>query len=142
MIKSPPISDWSSFISRITELFVSSSKKVILNDRHFSLTQFRAKYCKELKVTIEKFDHFCPWTGNGVGIRNYHLFFFFLVFTNIHAFFVGFTSLKASAKKTEYRTLLIVLTVYCIGIICLVGFLLIYHISIINKIINTVLANE
>tara|TARA_A100001015_G_C14832284_1_gene649046 strand:- start:26 stop:964 length:939 start_codon:yes stop_codon:yes gene_type:complete len=112
-------------------------KKVILNDRHFSLTQFRAKYCKELKVTIEKFDHFCPWTGNGVGIRNYHLFFFFLVFTNIHAFFVGFTSLKASAKKTEYRTLLIVLTVYCIGIICLVGFLLIYHISIINNNITT-----
>ena len=56
-------------------------KKVFLNNRNFPLLQFRAKYCKELKVTIERFDHFCPWTGNGVGIRNYHLFFYFLVFT-------------------------------------------------------------
>ena len=58
-------------------------KKVLLNNRKFPLLQFRAKYCKELKVTIERFDHFCPWTGNGVGIRNYHLFFYFLVFTNV-----------------------------------------------------------
>ena len=46
-------------------------------------------------MTIERFDHFCPWTGNGVGIRNYHLFFYFLVFTNVHAIFVGVTSLQA-----------------------------------------------
>ena len=112
-------------------------KKVVLNNQHFSLMQFRAKYCKELQCCIERFDHFCPWTGNGVGIRNYHLYFFFLVFTNIHAFFVGFSSLKAGNKNVEHRTLLITLTLYCIGIICLVGFLLIYHISLISKNVTT-----
>lgn len=112
-------------------------KKVVLNNRHFSLPQFRAKYCKELQCCIEKFDHFCPWTGNAVGIRNYHLYFFFLVFTNLHAFFVGFTSLKASSRQVELRAVLIALTLYCIGIICLVGFLLMYHIFLISENITT-----
>ena len=112
-------------------------KKVLLNNRKFPLLQFRAKYCKELKVTIERFDHFCPWTGNGVGIRNYHLFFYFLVFTNVHAIFVGVTSLQASASNTTFRTFLVILTVYCIAIVCLVGFLLVYHIFLINQNITT-----
>ena len=30
----------------------------------------RAKYCKELRKNVPRFDHFCPWTGNTIGRDN------------------------------------------------------------------------
>eukprot|EP00892_Ulva_mutabilis_P006164 jgi/Ulvmu1/391/UM001_0398.1 len=41
----------------------------------------RAHHCRVLNVVVMKFDHFCPWTGNTIGLRNYRAFVSFLAFT-------------------------------------------------------------
>ena len=41
------------------------------------LVDFRAKFCRETGNVVEVFDHFCPWTGNAVGRRNYLLLLLF-----------------------------------------------------------------
>lgn len=40
----------------------------------------RAHHCRVLNVVVMKFDHFCPWTGNTIGLRNYRAFVSFLSF--------------------------------------------------------------
>lgn len=34
----------------------------------------RAHHCHDTNVVIERFDHFCPWMGNTIGLRNYRPF--------------------------------------------------------------------
>jgi hypothetical protein len=112
-------------------------KKISLDGKLYDLSAFRAKFCKELGVTIERFDHFCPWTGNGVGVRNYFYFFMFLVFTIAHASFVGVTSFLNASSNVKSRHVLVAIGLYCIGIVSLVGSLLVYHIYIIGQNITT-----
>lgn len=38
----------------------------------------RAHHCRVLNVVIARFDHFCPWTGTAIGLRNYRPFVLFL----------------------------------------------------------------
>lgn len=38
----------------------------------------RAHHCRALNVVVMRFDHFCPWTGNTIGERNYRAFVSFL----------------------------------------------------------------
>lgn len=40
----------------------------------------RAHHCRVLNVVVMRFDHFCPWTGNTIGERNYRAFVSFLAF--------------------------------------------------------------
>ena len=112
-------------------------KQISIDGKLYELAAFRAKYCKELSVTIERFDHFCPWTGNGVGVRNYFYFFSFLVLTNVHAAFVAITSFISAGYILKFRHILVAIVLYCIAIISLVGSLLIYHMYIIGKNITT-----
>lgn len=39
----------------------------------------RAHHCRVLNVVIARFDHFCPWTGTAIGLRNYRPFVLFLL---------------------------------------------------------------
>jgi hypothetical protein len=39
---------------------------------------YRAKVCREIASTVERFDHFCPWVEDAVGWRN-HRHFLWLV---------------------------------------------------------------
>lgn len=45
----------------------------------------RAHHCRVLHVVIARFDHFCPWTGTAIGLRNYRPFVLFLVCCTLSA---------------------------------------------------------
>ena len=39
----------------------------------------RASHCRETDRCIERWDHFCPWVGTAVGLRNYRWFVLFVL---------------------------------------------------------------
>ncbi|CAB4256014.1 similar to Saccharomyces cerevisiae YDR264C AKR1 Palmitoyl transferase involved in protein palmitoylation [Maudiozyma barnettii] len=39
----------------------------------------RSKYSKFSKGLVSRFDHFCPWVYNDIGLRNHKLFMFFVI---------------------------------------------------------------
>eukprot|EP00946_MAST-07B_sp_MAST-7B-sp1_P002528 g2528.t1 len=106
------------------------------------LVDFRAKYCRETGNVVEVFDHFCPWTGNAVGRRNYRYYFSFLVFTTALALLVGGTSLSTAMADTKPSTtsspppsvyVLWLLVLFTVVILLLVGGLLAYHIPLVSS---------
>jgi hypothetical protein len=121
----------------------SRPKKLVVlpgEDKRSELLEFRAKYCRDTGNTIEKFDHFCPWTGNGVGVRNYRYYFCFLVFTTALALGVMATSAVAALNADSDSSIVMIawlLVVYCALILCLVGGLLAYHIPLVSKNMTT-----
>jgi hypothetical protein len=122
-------------------------KYVVLpgDEKRSDLLDFRAKYCRNTSNTVEKFDHFCPWTGNAVGVRNYRYYFCFLVFTNVLATVVLLTSCIAavslgsggSSNSKQNLTLLWLLVVFCAIILMLVGSLLLYHVPLVSRNMTT-----
>ena len=132
-------------------------KKLVLlpgEGKGSDLVEFRAKYCRDTGNTIENFDHFCPWTGNAVGVRNYRYYFCFLVFTTALALTVGGTSAvaviilfndvttppappKPPEPVQQSIILLWVLILFCSLILCLVGSLLSYHVPLVSRNMTT-----
>uniref|UniRef100_A0A6B2L194 Palmitoyltransferase n=1 Tax=Arcella intermedia TaxID=1963864 RepID=A0A6B2L194_9EUKA len=41
----------------------------------------RSKHCRQLNMCVAKFDHFCPWINNSVGLENHHSFMVSLILT-------------------------------------------------------------
>ena len=56
---------------------------LLLDGRETALEVKRAKICRQTNTAIENFDHYCPWTGNAVGKRNYPYFFGFVTSTTV-----------------------------------------------------------
>jgi palmitoyltransferase ZDHHC9/14/18 len=109
------------------------------------LVDFRAKFCRETGNVVEVFDHFCPWTGNAVGRRNYRYYFCFLVFTTALALVVGITSATSATSASSATSakngvalgsnvyVLWLLVLFTVIILLLVGGLLSYHIPLVSS---------
>ena len=66
------------------ELLVSVGDRVMpLAEANRAPHLKRAKYCKQIECVVERFDHFCPWVGNAIGLRNYRYFLFFVTATTL-----------------------------------------------------------
>jgi len=59
----------------------------------------RAHHCSVTNDCIERFDHYCPWVGTTIGLRNYRTFFAFILSTAGLLIYVIVTS----ALLLDYR---------------------------------------
>lgn len=70
---------------------------------HFSIENYmkkpiRSAYSRITKKLIAKYDHYCPWVYNEIGVRNHKLFMFFLYLLNIIIIVFVHTSMIYFAK--------------------------------------------
>lgn len=57
--------------------------KIRYDDTYHIYRPPRAHHCRVLNVVIARFDHYCPWTGTAIGLRNYRPFVLFLLFCTL-----------------------------------------------------------
>lgn len=114
--------------------------RIVLNGRQIALAEMRAKFCRDSANCVERFDHFCPWVGNVVGVRNYYYFVMFTMWTSIHSISVGSSALLMGIFSAgDMRTLGIdrlmgiIVGIYCIIITCCVGGLFCFHSSLVSQ---------
>ena len=68
----------------------------------------RAHHCSVTNDCIERFDHFCPWVGTPIGLRNYRTFFTFILLTVSHIFIC--VVCKGSCCSLAWRRMLLIQT--------------------------------
>jgi len=110
---------------------------VSLNGQTYPMPLFRAKICRETEACVERFDHFCPWVGNVVGIRNHRYFVLFTLFSSAVALEVFVSSIIMGASedishlKPHERAIALALASYTAVIMLAVGGLMCYHMDLI-----------
>lgn len=78
----PGYIDKEEDLSVIRETITELINNLQFNDVHFCThtsirKPIRARYSEDKKRNIARFDHYCPWVFNDIGVRNHKLFFAF-----------------------------------------------------------------
>ncbi|CCE86042.1 Piso0_005687 [Millerozyma farinosa CBS 7064] len=82
------------------------------DSEHFCVYSFirkplRSRYSNDRKALIAKFDHYCPWTYNEVGVRNHKVFMIFIYTLNLAVLLFLQLSLELfenGRKKSGYES--------------------------------------
>eukprot|EP00301_Raphidiophrys_heterophryoidea_P020421 c5116_g1_i1.p1 GENE.c5116_g1_i1~~c5116_g1_i1.p1 ORF type:complete len:282 (+),score=40.63 c5116_g1_i1:207-1052(+) len=117
---------------------------VVRHGRKHEFAEFRAKFCRETNNCIEKFDHFCPWVGNAIGVRNYSFFFAFvstMIIMDLFSNAIGWAAIvvnmhgsswKAFVHSLEHRIGALIVVIYTIFIAFSLSPLFFYHVYLIS----------
>jgi len=108
----------------------------------------RSKHCKELDRCVYRYDHYCPFVGNAVGLKNHYFFLLFLAWQvgslTIY-FYLTFRSLSLTDEdlspiKKHVIVQLLISTVAglgCVGMLVFGGSLLAHHLYLVATNITT-----
>eukprot|EP00471_Norrisiella_sphaerica_P003709 CAMPEP_0184489990 /NCGR_PEP_ID=MMETSP0113_2-20130426/16858_1 /TAXON_ID=91329 /ORGANISM="Norrisiella sphaerica, Strain BC52" /LENGTH=359 /DNA_ID=CAMNT_0026873703 /DNA_START=407 /DNA_END=1486 /DNA_ORIENTATION=- len=113
---------------------------VNLNGKSYRLPELRAKYCRQTRNVIERFDHFCPWIGNAVGLRNYHYFFMLILVSSFLASMITVSSVIALILLERSPGLCAVIaTIAVLAMLVLLALsnLLVYNLRIVSLNLTT-----
>ena len=103
----PGILETVSYTSATAEDPEEHVKIILFRSTLVDLPVLRAKFSRYTNNCIENFDHYCPWVGNAVGIRNYRYFYAFILSSLVLGSTVtGFSAvlLYREAEKTSAWT--------------------------------------
>lgn len=124
---------------------------LLVNGEEVALITKRAKVCRQTNTVIERFDHYCPWTGNAIGRRNYPFFFSFACSVTLLSLITFISSLVCVVGQSDtyggfsaylsanssIATFQAIVCVYSIILFLTLIGLTTYHINLVCKNITT-----
>jgi len=108
----------------------------------------RSKHCKELDRCVYRYDHYCPFVGNAVGLDNHSFFLGFLAWnvTSLSIYFyLSYRSLSLSEEdlspiKRHVIVQLLISTITglaCVAMFIFAGSLLVHHLYLVATNLTT-----
>ncbi|CAK9436227.1 uncharacterized protein LODBEIA_P07850 [Lodderomyces beijingensis] len=81
-------------------------KEKKLDTEHFCVNTFirkplRSKYSKHNRKLVARFDHYCPWVYNEIGVRNHKLFITFVYALNLAILMFTYLSIECFDKLKD-----------------------------------------
>jgi hypothetical protein len=100
----------------------------------------RSKHCAETNKCIAKFDHYCPWLCNSIGVKNHRVFFIWMIcvimFGLMFEYYV-FSVLSANTHPHLFSvTCIISLVIFLCGVALLYMFIVQVRGVILNETTN------